>query len=111
MKRLSVNLGELLPKNINDIITQFESCGPCQECMDACPICSVDFPQKDANQRYQREDIMRWLISCAGCGMCEQACSKNLPLGIIFSHIREQLDEEYNYQTGKSVQDALPTLH
>jgi Na+-translocating ferredoxin:NAD+ oxidoreductase RnfC subunit len=33
------------------------------------------------------------MISCAGCGMCEQACPNHLPLVTIFNQIREQLIE------------------
>ena len=110
MERLSKNLGDLLPEDINEIINQFEDCGQCHKCMDACPICSVDFPRQDDRLRYRKEDLMRWLVSCAGCGMCEQACTKHLPLGIIFSHIREQLNEEFGYLAGKSVEDPLPIL-
>ncbi len=109
-EELAQNLGELLPKNINEIIVQLEDCGSCQNCMDVCPICAVDFPRKDKSFRYHREDIMRWLISCAGCGICEQVCLKQLPLGIIFSHICEQLKLEYSSQTGSSTKDPLPTF-
>jgi len=108
MDRLVQNLGELLPKNINDIISQYQNCGSCQNCMDVCPICSIDYPKRETNGCYQREDIMRWLISCSGCGICEQVCEKQLPLGIIFSHVREQLMQEYNYIPGISREDPLP---
>jgi len=32
--------------------------------------------------------------------MCEQACSSNLPLGVIFGAIRERLREEFDYLPG-----------
>jgi predicted aldo/keto reductase-like oxidoreductase len=41
-----------------------------------------------------REDVVNWLLSCAGCGMCEQSCPQHQPLSAVFSHIREQIDAE-----------------
>jgi formate dehydrogenase subunit beta len=96
-ERLLQALDELLPNNIDQLITQLENCQDCKRCMSACPICSVDFPVRDAEGHYSRWAFERWLISCAGCGMCEQACRDNLPLGVIFGTIREKLREEYNF--------------
>jgi formate dehydrogenase subunit beta len=108
MDRLRQSLVEYLPVDVDALVSQLESCGTCQECMDVCPICSVNYPQRDDQDRYQREDVMRWLVSCAGCGMCEQACSQHLPLSTIFGHIREQLASEYNYYPGRSISEPLP---
>ncbi len=30
-------------------------------------------------------EVARWLTSCAGCGMCEEACEQGVPLGLIAS--------------------------
>lgn len=108
MERITQGLGELLPKNIQDIIVQLENCGNCQNCMTVCPICSVHFPVKDRSGSYQEEQIARWLVSCSGCGMCEQACLNHLPLSIIFGYIHHKLAEEYNYQAGQSFEETLP---
>jgi formate dehydrogenase subunit beta len=108
MDRITHGLEELLPKNIQDIMAQLENCGACQHCMTVCPICSVHFPRRDQTGRYLEEQISRWLISCSGCGMCEQACSNHLPLSIIFGHIHDKLAEEFNYQAGLSFEEPLP---
>lgn len=85
-------LGEVIPSNVEVLIEQFENCGACQECLKACPICSVDFPRSTESGKYVREDVMRWLVSCAGCGMCENACPNHRPLSAIFSSIKQQLE-------------------
>ena len=93
-ERVLKSLDEDLPADLQELLFQFESCGDCQACMDICPICSVEEPRKDANGRLVREDVVNWLLSCAGCGMCEQACPKHQPLSAIFTHIREQIEAE-----------------
>ena len=36
--------------------------------MNVCPICEVDRPARGADGKYARQDVMRWLVSCASCG-------------------------------------------
>jgi Fe-S oxidoreductase len=100
----------LLPSDVDALINQLEGCGECQGCLDVCPICSVDRPDRSPQGHYDRQAVMRWLVSCAGCGMCEQACPNHLPMASIFAHIRQQLDEEWQYTPGRSRDDALPLL-
>ncbi len=94
MERVMQALEDLLPKDLDAVIAQLEGCGDCQKCMAVCPICSVEFPRRDADGHYPREAVRDWLFSCAGCGMCEQACKNNLPLAVIFGSIRERLKSE-----------------
>ncbi|NJD59710.1 MAG: hypothetical protein C3F13_11955 [Anaerolineales bacterium] len=110
MERVNEGLGSLLPSDVDAVIAQLEGCGDCQACMDVCPICSVDKPHRDTNGHYDRMQIMRWLISCAGCGMCEQSCPDHLPTAAIFAHIRQQLDLEWQYLPGSSTNDPLPNM-
>jgi len=93
-ERVLESLETNLPANVQELLLQFESCEDCQACMNVCPICSVDEPRKDASGRLVREDVVNWLLSCAGCGMCEQSCPQHQPLSAVFSHIREQIDAE-----------------
>jgi Pyruvate/2-oxoacid:ferredoxin oxidoreductase delta subunit len=110
LERTNEGMGELLPENVDALIHQLESCGDCQTCMDVCPICSVDWPTRYSDGHYERSDVVRWLVSCAGCGMCEQACPSHLPLSAIFAHIRHQLDQEWEYFPGCSFDDPLPMI-
>ena len=92
-QRLAENLDSLLPRDVDALVKQFEACGECRECFESCPLCAADYPSLDKSGIYQREQVKEWMISCAGCGMCEQACPNHLPLTTIFNHIREQLIE------------------
>ncbi len=87
-------LGDTLPGDMQTLIDFFESCGECQKCMEACPICAVQFPQRDGHGRYNQEDILLWLNACAGCGMCEGNCPLHKPVSLIFSKVREKLTTE-----------------
>lgn len=93
-ERVLKSLDEELPADLQELLLQFEACGDCQVCMNVCPICTVDEPRKNANGRLIREDVVNWLLSCAGCGMCEQSCPQHQPLSAVFSYIREQIDAE-----------------
>jgi Pyruvate/2-oxoacid:ferredoxin oxidoreductase delta subunit len=85
-------LAGILPENLDALVTQFSACGDCQECMQVCPICEIDFPRKGEDGRYLKKDLVNWLVSCAGCGMCEQACPNHQPLNMAFSYIRQQIE-------------------
>ncbi len=91
-ERVISGLMEVLPADVEALLDQFENCGACQICMDACPICTVEYPRQ-VKGRYRREDVITWLASCVGCGMCEQSCPKSLPLSIIFTHVKQQLEQ------------------
>ena len=93
-ERVINGLAEVLPPDVNALIDQFASCGSCQSCMGVCPICAADQPKTGKDGRLERESVVNWLVSCAGCGMCEQSCPKHLPLSIIFTHIKEQIKKE-----------------
>jgi formate dehydrogenase subunit beta len=92
-QRIFDGLVGVLPVNVEALVEPLQGCDDCQACLEACPICTSDYPQRDAAGNYLRKDVMEWLVSCSGCGMCEQACPKHLPLTLIFGHIRDQLAE------------------
>jgi formate dehydrogenase (coenzyme F420) beta subunit len=108
LERVNQGLGSLLPADVDAVIRQLEGCGECQACMEACPICSVDRPYQNADGHYERTSVMHWLVSCAGCGMCEQSCPSQLPTAAIFTHIRQQLAQEWDYVPGRSHDEPLP---
>jgi formate dehydrogenase subunit beta len=110
MERVNEAMGSLLPADVDALIHQLESCPDCQNCMDVCPICSVDRPVRSEAGHYDRSGVMRWLVSCAGCGMCEQSCPDHLPTSAIFGHIRQQLAQQSNYAPGASFNQTLPMM-
>jgi formate dehydrogenase subunit beta len=90
-ERIVTGPAALVPAYLDALVQQLDRCGDCQKCLEACPICSVRPIQRGPGGGYDRQEVANWLISCAGCGMCEQACEKNLPLSAIFGVIRDQL--------------------
>lgn len=93
-ERLTSNLADLIPSDLEEFLTHLEVCGDCQECMEHCPICAMRFPRRGESGRYLAEDVSDWLLSCAGCGMCEQACPGKKPLSAIFRYLRTQLENQ-----------------
>ena len=91
--RVLTGLAEVLPGDVDKLLDQFDDCGECQDCMEACPICQTIAPTRSGDGSYQKQEIMDWLVDCAGCGMCEQSCPRHMPLSIIFTHIKKNLEE------------------
>lgn len=106
-EHLMRGLAETLPHNAEELVVMFESCATCQACLNVCPICAVEFPQRTDGGQYSIEDITRWLVSCAGCGMCEQACPNHLPLSLIFTSIRETLLADTDDVAVEAVAESL----
>jgi formate dehydrogenase subunit beta len=48
--------------------------------------------------------------SCISCGMCTSACPSDIPVGIIFSAIGEQVQAEFEYVPGRDVAESLPLI-
>lgn len=77
--------------NLESLLEQLNTCGECTICMDVCPICTANNYSRDQVGQLSRETLAEWMISCAGCGMCEQDCSQHKPLSAIFGIVQEQL--------------------
>ena len=89
-QRIIDALDHELAMDLDTLIAHLESCETCQDCLNACAI----YPSEVAlhsGERFSREIVTNRLSSCAGCGMCEAACTDHLPLTAIFTRIREEL--------------------
>jgi len=120
-------------KNIVDFASYLDTCIMCYACSAACPLCycRVCFFRTDTfepeSERYyrwaDREGALRMpteillyhltrlnhvAISCCGCGMCESACPRKLPLTTIFQTVGEGLQKALNYVPGRSVDEEIP---
>jgi formate dehydrogenase subunit beta len=72
-----------------DMLSLFETCCVCGECQEACPLTGTPLSRFDihgfeTNSREYTEarllDIVVRSEYCSGCGMCETACSRGIPL-------------------------------
>jgi len=110
-ERIIQSLCDILPNHVTELIQQFKNCGSCQNCLESCPICAIDFPRSRKDGRYVRADITRWILSCAGCGMCEQSCPSRLPLSVIFRHLKRQLEESRQNMLNELPGEHLSLMH
>lgn len=80
-----------LPETVEELVAVWMSCAPCEECLMACALYAGELSLRGATNAETFERVSHWLASCAGCGMCEQACPRGLPLAAVISRIRQKL--------------------
>ena len=118
---------------IVDFSSCLDTCIMCYACSSACPLCycRVCFFRTDTfepeSERYyrwaDREGVLRMpteillyhltrlnhvAISCCGCGMCESACPRHIPLTTIFQTVGDGLQKALNYVPGRSLEEEIP---
>lgn len=80
------------PRKPSEFTALLSACSPCQKCLEVCPVYEGQLTtQDDGGGNKSRQKINQWLESCVTCGMCEQACPRNLPLAAIHGRIRQEL--------------------
>lgn len=120
-------------ETVTDFADVLATCTRCYACQSACPICycRVCFFRTETfepeSERYfrwaEQEDPLRMpteillyhltrlnhmAASCVGCGMCESACPRGIPLATIFEAVGDALQKALEYEPGKSVEDKIP---
>jgi len=113
----------------------FATCIHCLNCKTACPICycktclfeteafrhAPDYYLRSAQQqgaiRMPADTLLFHLtrmnhmsLSCVGCGMCTSACPAHIPVGTLFQAVASQVQQVFNYQPGRDVEEALPLI-
>ena len=48
------------------------------------------------------------VMSCVGCGLCQEACPNDIPVFRIFRMVGEQVQETFDYVPGRSLEEELP---
>jgi len=120
-------------KSVTDMADTLATCTRCYACQSACPICycKVCFFRTDTFDP-EAERYLRWAdkegavpmpteillyhltrlnhiaASCIGCGMCESACPRNIPLSTIFQAVGDEVQKKLEYTPGRSIEDELP---
>lgn len=129
---------ELTLKEVNgidNILNFYKDCITCHNCMHQCPVCfckecfweSPVFEYKPENFFLWAEkkggtkmptDTLFFQIgrlthmshSCVGCGLCEDACPKDIQLQKIFYTVGEKTREIFNYKPGRDFTETPPLL-
>jgi len=113
----------------------FAACVRCHNCMTVCPICYcktclfkspvfdhepmqyVNWARRKGAYRLPADTMLFHLtrlnhmaLSCIGCGMCTSDCPAELPVGLVFRAIGQQVQEVFEYVPGRSVEEPLPLV-
>jgi len=113
----------------------FAACVRCHNCMTVCPICYcktclfkspvfdhepmqyMNWAQRKGAYRLPADTMLfhltrlnHMVLSCIGCGMCTSDCPSELPVGLVFRTIGQQVQAVFDYVPGHSVEDPLPLV-
>jgi formate dehydrogenase subunit beta len=113
----------------------FAACVRCHNCMTVCPICYcktclfkspvfdhepmqyVNWARRKGAYRLPADTMLfhltrlnHMVLSCIGCGMCTSDCPAELPVGLVFRAIGQQVQEVFEYVPGRSVEEPLPLI-
>ena len=120
-------------EDMAEFIRTFGKCIGCHACSKVCPICYCQmcyFEAKAASlgPSWWRNDIKRkgatrappgtvffhvgrllhMGISCVACGMCEDVCPVDIPVGRVFKKVSEAAQEVFDYIPGKDPGEEIP---
>ena len=120
---------------LDNLMQAFSTCIECYNCRSMCPICHCRLcfidkkTMSDSADNYilraEKKGALRFLpepllfhlgrmahmsLSCVSCGMCEDVCPMDIPVGRIFSLVSEKTRELFDYTAG-NVQDELPYMN
>jgi formate dehydrogenase subunit beta len=77
-----------LHTNLEQLATFLMDCQPCMSCLEVCPVHADILIPAVLDHRLTPDMLRDWLIACAECGICEQACPKGMPLVAIMDRVR-----------------------
>lgn len=113
----------------------FAACIRCHNCMTSCPICYcktclfkspvfdhepaqyMDWARRKGAYRLPADTMLfhltrlnHMVLSCIGCGVCSDACPADLPVAQVFRAVGQQVQAEFDYVPGRSVEEPLPLI-
>ncbi len=122
-----------LLSDLPSLISLVAPCTACGECQDACPYCDCEAftarPAKEPHTDRTRVwptggeprsatrtpgllgdfiQMGRRAASCVGCGMCESACPRHVPLTALQGVLGQKVQAEFNYVPGRNIKERLP---
>lgn len=101
--------GYLGDGDLSNLMACVARCTLCADCLDACPFYKGELAdllgvgggrERERPPLSELVDVSRWLASCTGCGMCEEACSRGVPLMMLIFTISDRIREELHYRPG-----------
>jgi formate dehydrogenase subunit beta len=113
----------------------FAACVRCHNCMTVCPICYcktclfkspvfdhepilyMNWARRKGAFRLPADTTLFHLtrlnhmaLSCVGCGMCTSDCPSELPVGRVFRAIGHEVQEVFDYEPGRDIDEPLPLV-
>jgi len=115
------------------LLAFFSTCIKCHNCMGACPICYCrECFFESPTFEFEADRYLKWadkkgairmptdtllfhltrmnhmLLSCVGCGICEEACPNDIPIFKVFRTFGHNVQQIFNYVPGRDLEEELP---
>lgn len=115
------------------LLAFFSTCIKCHNCMGACPICYCrECFFESPTFEFEADRYLKWadkkgairmptdtllfhltrmnhmLLSCVGCGICEEACPNDIPIFKVFRTFGHTVQQIFRYIPGRDLKEELP---
>jgi|GEM_PF-777686 len=100
-------------EDMNATWALFTRCTLCADCLDACPLYDGELTgmlgvgescQSSHSLLSELVSVSRWLASCSGCGMCQEACEHGVSLASIVTMLSHHIQNQLHYKPGDPAQ-------